>query len=175
MVYPTKPAPRASGYLDSSGVEWNAWDAGQVEAYARAAYSDGWEAGYREALAQQPAAGEEIMVNAAHDVYTLPLQPSGLLSGPRFVVHVPGPEQPAAVDEAQGEAIRARRQQIAGWLEGLGQAARSLRTIADQAGKVEGMEDMEGVRGYANSRATVAEAALAANDTLAAPPAAATR
>lgn len=49
------------------------------------------------ALAQQPAAGgEEIMVNAAHDVYTLPLQPSGLSSGPRFVVHVPGPEQPAA-------------------------------------------------------------------------------
>lgn len=47
------------------------------------------------ALAQQPAAaGEEIMVNAAHDVYTLPLQPSGLSSGPRFVVHVPG--QPAS-------------------------------------------------------------------------------
>lgn len=49
------------------------------------------------ACGQQPAAiGEEIMVNAAHDVYTLPLQPSGLSSGPRFVVHVPGPEQPAA-------------------------------------------------------------------------------
>jgi len=45
---------------------------------------------------QQPAAGEEIMVNAAHDVYTLPLQPSGLDGkGPRFVVHVPGPEQTA--------------------------------------------------------------------------------
>jgi hypothetical protein len=37
--------------------------------------------------------GEEIMVNAAHDVFTLPLQPSGLSSGPRFVVHVPAPEQ----------------------------------------------------------------------------------
>lgn len=49
----------------------------------------------------QPAAGEEIMVNAAHDVYTLPLQPSGLLSGPRFVVHVPGPEQLSAVDGAK--------------------------------------------------------------------------
>lgn len=51
------------------------------------------------ALAQQPAAamGEEIMVNAAHGVYTLPLQPSWLLSGPRFVVYVPAPEQqPAA-------------------------------------------------------------------------------
>jgi hypothetical protein len=56
-----------------------------------------------EALAQQPAAaGEEIMVNAAHDVYTLPLHPSGLSSGPRFVVHVPGPEQPAA---PSGEAV----------------------------------------------------------------------
>jgi hypothetical protein len=44
---------------------------------------------------QQPAEGEEILVNAAHDVYTLPLQPSGLSSGPRFVVHVPGPEQRA--------------------------------------------------------------------------------
>lgn len=45
------------------------------------------------ALARQPAAaGEEIMVNAAHDVYTLPLQPSGLSSGPRFVVHVPAPD-----------------------------------------------------------------------------------
>lgn len=42
----------------------------------------------------QPAAGEEIMVNAPGDVYTLPMQPSGLTSGPRFVVHVPA--QPAA-------------------------------------------------------------------------------
>src|SRR5690554_4900142 len=39
---------------------------------------------------QQDRQSVEIMVNAAHDVYTLPLQPSGLLSGPRFVVHVPG-------------------------------------------------------------------------------------
>lgn len=51
------------------------------------------------AISQQPAsAGEEIMVNAAHDVFILPLQPSGLSSGPRFVVHVPAPEQhPAEV------------------------------------------------------------------------------
>lgn len=48
------------------------------------------------ALAQQPASvGEEIMVNAAHGVFTLPLQPSGLSGGPRFVVHVPAPEQRA--------------------------------------------------------------------------------
>lgn len=41
---------------------------------------------------KQPAsAGEEIMVNTPYDVFTLPLQLSGLSSGPRFVVHVPGP------------------------------------------------------------------------------------
>lgn len=46
-------------------------------------------------VAQRPASvGEEIMVNAGHDVFILPLQPSGLSSGPRFVVHVPG--QPAS-------------------------------------------------------------------------------
>lgn len=45
---------------------------------------------------QQPAVDEEIMVNTPYDVYILPLQPSGLTSGPRFVVHVPGPEQPTA-------------------------------------------------------------------------------
>lgn len=65
MVYPMKPAPRASGYLDGSGVEWNAWDAEQMEAYARAAYSDGWEAGYRSALAGQPAAVDYAMVERA--------------------------------------------------------------------------------------------------------------
>lgn len=49
------------------------------------------------ALTAQPAVGEEIMFNAAHDVYTLPLQPSGLDGrGPRFVVHVP-----AQADQAQ--------------------------------------------------------------------------
>jgi hypothetical protein len=44
---------------------------------------------------QQPAEGEDIMVNTPYDVFTLPLQPSGLSSGPRFVVHVPGPEHKA--------------------------------------------------------------------------------
>lgn len=72
---------------------WNNWDA------CNAAF----HAGKRSALAQQPAAsvGEEIMVNTPYDVFTLPLQPSGLNgNAPRFVVHVPGPEaQPA---EAQG-------------------------------------------------------------------------
>ena len=45
--------------------------------------------------AQQPADGEEIMVNTPYDVFILPLRPSGLSSGPRFVVHVPGPEAQA--------------------------------------------------------------------------------
>jgi hypothetical protein len=35
MVYPPKPAPRAFGYLDGSGVEWAAYDTAQLEAYAR--------------------------------------------------------------------------------------------------------------------------------------------
>ena len=39
--------------------------------------------------AQQPTEGEEIMVNTPHGVFILPLHPSGLSSGPRFVVHVP--------------------------------------------------------------------------------------
>jgi hypothetical protein len=41
-------------------------------------------------------------------------------------------------------------------------AARSLRTIAEQAGRGEYLKDMIQVCGYANSRATVAEKALAA-------------
>ena len=46
-----------------------------------------------------PGEGEEIMVNTPYDVFILPLRPSGLDGkGPRFVVHVPGPEQTAAVD-----------------------------------------------------------------------------
>lgn len=61
----------------------------------------------------QPAAGEEIMVNAPGDVYTLPLQPSGLSSGPRFVVHVPGPEQPEPDVSALVEALELARRTLA--------------------------------------------------------------
>lgn len=51
------------------------------------------------AAQHQPAEGEEIMVNTPYDVFILPLRPSVLDGkGPRFVVHVPGPEQTAAVD-----------------------------------------------------------------------------
>lgn len=44
--------------------------------------------------------------------------------------------------------------------EALEAAARSLRTIAEQAGKTESLDDMMNVRGYANNRANVAELAL---------------
>ena len=43
MVYPDKPAPRAHGRLDGSDVEWAAYDTTQMEAYARAAYADGYQ------------------------------------------------------------------------------------------------------------------------------------
>ena len=46
--YPDKPSPRAFGYLDSSGVEWAGYDAEQMEAYARLAYSDGFRAGFKD-------------------------------------------------------------------------------------------------------------------------------
>ncbi len=52
----------------------------------------------------QPAEGEEIMVNTPYDVFTLPLRPSGLSSGPRFVVHVPGPEAQATMEQGGVEA-----------------------------------------------------------------------
>src|SRR5690606_35573028 len=66
---------------------------------------------FPECDAQQPAEGEDIMVNTPYDVFTLPLQPSGLSSGPRFVVHVPAPEQQTAEQRAveecpQGHALR---------------------------------------------------------------------
>lgn len=63
----------------------------------------------------QPAAGEEIMVNAAHDVYTLPLQPSGLSSGPRFVVHVPQTETQGS-DDVQLDAAKSTAAIAWGWL-----------------------------------------------------------
>ena len=42
----------------------------------------------------------------------------------------------------------------------LDEAAQSLETIARGAGKIEGLEDMSNVRGYANSRASCVRAAL---------------
>ena len=53
MVYPPKPPPRHCGYIpDGSGVEWNAYDTMQMEAYARMAYAAGFAAGF---AAAQPA------------------------------------------------------------------------------------------------------------------------
>lgn len=53
------------------------------------------------ALARSAIAGEEIMVNTPGDVYTLPMQPSGLTSGPRFVAHVPA-QQPCPESIREG-------------------------------------------------------------------------
>lgn len=63
-----------------------------------------WADSHAHPAPQQPAAGvgEEIMVNTPYDVFILPLHQSGLSSGPRFVVHVPGAEQTAA---PSGEAV----------------------------------------------------------------------
>lgn len=41
MVYPAVPTPRAFGYLDKTGVEWAAYDTGQMEEYGRRAFADG--------------------------------------------------------------------------------------------------------------------------------------
>lgn len=73
------------------------------------------------AAMSQPAEGEEIMVNTPYDVFALPLRPSGLSSGPRFVVHVPGPERPAAVDgsDAQAAEIEALRAEVDGTIRKL--------------------------------------------------------
>lgn len=45
----------------------------------------------------------------------------------------------------------------------LADAAQSLETISLQAGRDEFMKDMTQIRGYANSRARVAQGALSAN------------
>lgn len=108
VVRPTDAHPSPSAPVGVEDAEvWlfkgtdGAWHTFHNEQHRLDTIADGrWEVRKFTALPQQPAAvGEEIMVNAAHDVYTLPLQPSGLSSGPRFVVHVPAPEQPAAVDD----------------------------------------------------------------------------
>jgi beta-phosphoglucomutase-like phosphatase (HAD superfamily) len=76
--------------------------------------------------------GEDIMVNAPYDVFILPLQPSGLSRGPRFVVHVPGPEQPAA----EVEALRAERDALkaenARLREALDELLEALQAIVDE-------------------------------------------
>lgn len=87
------------------------------------------------AAQQQPAEGEEIMVNTPYDVFTLPLQPSGLSSGPRFVVHVPGPEQPAAVDGA------ARRRDVRLWMRHNAGSYSTATELAEAAAEVFNLPD----------------------------------
>lgn len=55
-------------------------------------------------------------------------------------------------------------QDVAGLIEALTEAAQSLETISNGAGRDEFMSDFGDVRGYARSRASVARAALAAHD-----------
>lgn len=55
-------------------------------------------------------------------------------------------------------------QDVEGLVEALADAAQSLETISNGAGRDEFMSDFSDVRGYARSRASVARAALAAND-----------
>lgn len=57
---------------------------------------------------------------------------------------------------------RARHKaEVAELVAALNDAAQSLRTISKQAGKADGLIDVFDVRGYANSRAGVAFAAIA--------------
>ena len=67
---------------------------------------------------------------------------------------VRGWEPPAAAPQVSGGENR----------EALAAAAKSLRTIADLAGGTAHLMDVSDIRGYANSRASVAEAELAAAD-----------
>jgi len=83
----------------------------------------------------QPAEGEEIMVNTPYDVFILPQQPSGLSSGPRFVVHVPGPEQPAAVDEM------ARRRDVRLWMRHNAGSYSTATELAEAAAEVFNLPD----------------------------------
>lgn len=51
--------------------------------------SGAWVPLYTAPVAAQAQLGEDIIVNCPDNVYTLPLQSSGLTQGPGFVVHVP--------------------------------------------------------------------------------------
>jgi hypothetical protein len=81
------PLPKASKMYDIPG-----YDEEELKGYARAAVL----ADRASRDPSPPVEIEEIMVNTPYNVFILPLWSSGLSSGPRFVVHVPGPEQPAA-------------------------------------------------------------------------------
>jgi hypothetical protein len=82
------------------------WDTTDYAAMADA----GWAQMQSEQAAQQqaePVAGEEIHVNVSGgDVYTLPLQASGM-DKPRFVVHVPVSNEVAAQRRDEQAAFRA--------------------------------------------------------------------
>jgi hypothetical protein len=81
MVYPPKPAPRAYGYLDGSGVEWSAYDTSQLEAYAR----DAVASYYHIAEADRRDAERMDWLDAHYESYGFEDQHEGnrwLLEGP---------------------------------------------------------------------------------------------
>ena len=69
--------------------------------------------------------------------------------------------EPGARVSAESDDLRALLADHARLQAELNAAARSLRTIANQAGRCECLETIDEVRGYASSRAGVAERALA--------------
>ena len=88
--------------------------------------------------AQQPTKGEEITVNTPHGVFILPLHPSGLSSGPRFVVHVPEPQRESVtvrydLSPAQTEsAIRDALIRM-GWTPPEGESVATVRVERERA------------------------------------------
>jgi hypothetical protein len=71
MVYPDKPAPRHHGYIpDGSGVEWAAYDTGQMEAYARAAWADAMLASHAQKAAAVDAQAEIARLTAKLEAAT---------------------------------------------------------------------------------------------------------
>uniref|UniRef100_C6BC87 Uncharacterized protein n=1 Tax=Ralstonia pickettii (strain 12D) TaxID=428406 RepID=C6BC87_RALP1 len=109
-----------------------------IEAHARL---------YRLYHDQSPRAGEEIHVNVeGGDVYTLPLQLSGM-DKPRFVVHVPCSPQaePGADERIKRDAARFADAFAEGWVpllpEDTNRTVELLRALAAQSGQRAGVAE----------------------------------
>ena len=104
MIYPPKPPPRHCGYIpDGSGVKWNAYDTMQMEAYARAAYADGFAAA-QPVEPQEPVAWLKTMYSGTRPMLEVDhMTPPNLKSFPVYAA----PPAPAAVPltDAQVDAI----------------------------------------------------------------------
>lgn len=97
MIYPPKPPPRHCGYIpDGSGVKWNAYDTMQMEAYARAAYADGFAAA-QPVEPQEPVAWLKTMYSGTRPMLEVDhMTPPNLKSFPVYAAP-PAPPAPAAV------------------------------------------------------------------------------